>query len=67
MQLCFPRKKSFSVLDAELILMRAFYNNQIATGDEMSRGRDSNTMLVSHSAEEFMLESLVENDDQAFH
>ena len=47
--------------------MRAFYNNQIATGDEMSRGRDSNTMLVSHSAEEFMLESLVENDDQAFH
>ena len=87
MQLCFPRKKSFSVLVAELILMRAFYNHgspkvpitvtevgktmadekpsmnssqiQIATGDEMSRGRYSNTMLVSHSAEEFMMEWLL--------
>ena len=29
---------------------------QIATGDEMSRGRYSNMMLVSHSAEEFMME-----------
>lgn len=32
---------------------------QIATGDEMSRGRYSNTMLVSHSAEEFMMEWLL--------
>lgn len=29
---------------------------EIATGDEMSRGRYSNTMMVSHSAEEFMME-----------
>jgi len=29
---------------------------QITTGDEMSRGRYSNMMLVSHSAEEFMME-----------
>ena len=32
---------------------------QIATGDEMSRGRYSNMMMVSHSAEEFMLEWLL--------
>ena len=32
---------------------------QIATGDEMSRGRYSNMMLVSHSAEEFMMEWLL--------
>jgi len=32
---------------------------QITTGDEMSRGRYSNTMLVSHSAEEFMMEWLL--------
>jgi hypothetical protein len=32
---------------------------QVETGDEMSRGRYSNTMLVSHSAEEFMMEWLL--------
>jgi hypothetical protein len=32
---------------------------QIATGDELSRGRYSNTMLVSHSAEEFMMDWLL--------
>jgi hypothetical protein len=32
---------------------------QIATGDEMSRGRYSNTMLVSHSAEEFIMDWLL--------
>jgi hypothetical protein len=32
---------------------------QIATGDELSRGRYSNMMLVSHSAEEFMMEWLL--------
>jgi hypothetical protein len=32
---------------------------QIAAGDEVSRGRYSNTMLVSHSAEEFMMEWLL--------
>ena len=32
---------------------------QIATGDEMSRGRYSNMMLVSHSAEEFIMEWLL--------
>lgn len=32
---------------------------QIAVGDEISRGRYSNTMLVSHSAEEFMMEWLL--------
>ena len=32
---------------------------QIATGDEMSRGRYSNTMMVSHSAEEFMMDWLL--------
>lgn len=32
---------------------------QISTGDEMSRGRYSNTMMVSHSAEEFMMEWLL--------
>jgi len=29
------------------------------TGDELSRGRYSNTMLVSHSAEEFMMDWLL--------
>jgi hypothetical protein len=29
---------------------------QIITGDEMSRGRYSNNMLVSHSGEEFMID-----------
>ncbi len=32
---------------------------QVATGDEMSRGRFSNTMLVSHGAEEFMMDWLL--------
>jgi hypothetical protein len=32
---------------------------QIATGDELSRGRYSNTMMVSHSAEEFMMDWLL--------
>ena len=32
---------------------------QIVTGDELSRGRYSNMMLVSHSAEEFMIEWLL--------
>ena len=32
---------------------------QIATGDELSRVRYSNTMLVSHSAEEFMMDWLL--------
>lgn len=31
----------------------------IATGDELSRGRYSNMMMVSHSAEEFMMEWLL--------
>lgn len=29
---------------------------QVATGDELSRGRFSNNLLVSHSAEEFILD-----------
>jgi hypothetical protein len=29
---------------------------QVATGDEMSRGRFSNNLLMSHSAEEFILD-----------
>jgi hypothetical protein len=32
---------------------------QISTGDEMSRGRYSNNMLVSHSPEEFIVEWLL--------
>ena len=32
---------------------------QIATGDEMSRGRYSNTMLVSHTPEEFIIDWLL--------
>lgn len=32
---------------------------QINTADEISRGRYSNLMLVSHSAEEFMLDCLI--------
>lgn len=32
---------------------------QIVTSDEMSRGRYSNSMLVSHSAEEFIMEWLL--------
>jgi len=32
---------------------------QISTGDEMSRGRYSNNMLVSHSSEEFIIEWLL--------
>jgi hypothetical protein len=32
---------------------------QINTGDEMSRGRYSNNMLVSHSPEEFIVEWLL--------
>ena len=29
---------------------------QITTGDEMSRGRFSNSMLISHSPEEFIID-----------
>jgi hypothetical protein len=32
---------------------------QIVTGDEMSRGRYSNSMAVSHSPEEFIIEWLL--------
>lgn len=32
---------------------------QVVTGDEMSRGRYSNNMAVSHSPEEFILEWLL--------
>ena len=32
---------------------------QINTGDDLSRGRYSNTMLVSHSSEEFVIEWLL--------
>ena len=32
---------------------------QIITGDEMSRGRYSNSMAVSHTAEEFIIEWLL--------
>jgi hypothetical protein len=32
---------------------------QITTGDEMSRGRYSNNMAVSHSSEEFIIEWLL--------
>jgi hypothetical protein len=31
----------------------------INTGDEMSRGRFSNTMIISHSPEEFMIDWLL--------
>jgi hypothetical protein len=40
---------------------------QIATGDELSRRRYSNTMLVTRNAAEFTMEWLVENNEQAFH
>jgi hypothetical protein len=32
---------------------------QITTGDEMSRGRFSNSMLITHSPEEFMIDWLL--------
>jgi len=32
---------------------------QISTGDEMSRGRYSNNMIASHSADEFILDWLL--------
>lgn len=32
---------------------------QIVTGDELSRGRYSNSMMVTHSPEEFMIEWLL--------
>lgn len=32
---------------------------QVNTGDEMSRGRYSNNMLITHSPEEFMLDWLL--------
>jgi hypothetical protein len=32
---------------------------QINTGDEMSRGRFSNTMIISHSPEEFIIDWLL--------
>jgi hypothetical protein len=34
---------------------------QIGTGDEMSRGRYSNSMLVSHGPEEFMIDWLLQS------
>ena len=38
---------------------------QIATGDEISRGRYSNMMLVSHSAEEFMMDWMLNSPSGA--
>jgi hypothetical protein len=38
---------------------------QIITGDEMSRGRYSNSMMVSHSADEFMLDWLLNSPNGA--
>jgi len=32
---------------------------QISTGDEMSRGRYSNSMMISHGADEFILDWLL--------
>ncbi len=34
---------------------------EITTGDELSRGRYSNSMLVSHGAEEFMIDWLLQS------
>jgi hypothetical protein len=38
---------------------------QVNTGDEMSRGRYSNSMMVSHSADEFMLDWLLNSSNGA--
>jgi len=38
---------------------------QINTGDEMSRGRYSNSMMVSHSADEFVLDWLLTSPNGA--
>jgi hypothetical protein len=38
---------------------------QIITGDEMSRGRYSNSMMVSHSADEFILDWLLNSPNGA--
>jgi hypothetical protein len=41
------------------------HQSQINTGDEMSRGRYSNSMMVSHSGEEFMLDWLLNSPNGA--
>ena len=38
---------------------------QIVTGDEMSRGRYSNSMMVSHSSDEFILDWLLNSPNGA--
>ena len=38
---------------------------QVNTGDEMSRGRYSNSMMVSHSADEFVLDWLLTSPNGA--
>ncbi|MBI4766097.1 MAG: DUF3467 domain-containing protein [Deltaproteobacteria bacterium] len=38
---------------------------QINTGDELSRGRYSNTMLVTHGPEEFMMDWLLHSPNGA--
>jgi hypothetical protein len=38
---------------------------QIITGDEMSRGRYSNSMMASHSADEFILDWLLTSPNGA--
>lgn len=38
---------------------------QVITGDELSRGRYSNSMLVSHGADEFMLDWLLNSPNGA--
>ena len=38
---------------------------QVSTGDEMSRGRYSNNLLVAHSPEEFILDWLVNTPNGA--
>lgn len=38
---------------------------QIITGDDLSRGRYSNSMMVSHSADEFMIDWLLNSPNGA--
>ncbi len=38
---------------------------QIMTGDDLSRGRYSNSMMVSHSADEFMIDWLLNSPNGA--
>ena len=38
---------------------------QVNTGDEMSRGRYSNSLMVSHSADEFILDWLLNSPNGA--